>query len=104
MQQSIPDGFILAEDEQIITVHFLDETDEGFARVRATIEALLIPDVDVEELKKQLRGKKPAEAEAIISQIANVTQGNIILRPQLPGIFQRLPHRAERISITITEE
>ncbi len=104
MEQNVPEGFTLAEGEQIITVSFLDQTEQGVARVRATVEALLIPDIDIAALAQQLTGKKPQEAEEIIKNIEHVTQGSVLIRPKFPQSLQRLPHRSDRITITIKEE
>lgn len=104
MEQNVPDGFTLAGGEHVITVSFLDQTEQGVARVRATVEALLIPDVDIDALAQQLTGKKPQEAEEIIKNIEHVTQGSVLIRPSFPQSLQRLPHRSDRITITIREE
>lgn len=104
LEKNIPDGFAIAEGEQKTSTSYIGSTTEGFVQIRVNIEMLLIPALNVDELRSSLSGKRVPQAEAIISELNHVSEGEVVLWPSYPPSLQRMPFQPERISVTIKEE
>jgi hypothetical protein len=58
------------------------------------------PDLDTEEIKKQVAGKKSGDAQGIIKQYPGVTEVNVEYSPFWVG---SIPKKTSKITITVEE-
>ncbi len=67
----------------------------------ARFKAKLIPKVDTDKLKNEIKGKSQAAALDIIKGLDNVLGGEIKLTPKLPGPLARIPFFEKNINIEV---
>ena len=67
----------------------------------ARFKAKMMPKIDTEKIKSQIKFKTLSEAGVIIKEMENVLGSEINLSPKLPEILQRLPIIAKNIKIEV---
>lgn len=67
----------------------------------AKFKAKMSPKVDIENVKKQIKGKGVNEALNTIKRMENILGAEIKFSPQLPNILQRLPILGRNIKIEV---
>lgn len=97
----VPEGFELdlAETETQADVSKLEK--DGKLVFLARFRAKLLPKIDTDKIKNQIKFKTPVEAADIIKAIDNVLGSEISLTPSLPKILQRLPLLSRNIKIEV---
>ena len=99
LKPKITAGFILGEERE---VDFSYQESDGEGQVfEAKIKASLYPSIDEEEVKKKLKGKRPAAAIDYLGLLPSVEDYEINMSPRLPNFLLTLPHREERIKIEV---
>lgn len=98
---NIPDGFELdlAETETQADVSKVE--DDGKVIFLARFRAKLIPKIDTQNLKQQIRGRSVAQAIETIKADENILGADINLVPPLPGFLGRLPLLDQNIQIEV---
>lgn len=99
---NVPGGYDLdlSKTETQADVSKVDK--DGKLIFTAKFKAKLMPKVDQDKIKKEISGKTPAQAAAILKNIENVIGSNIQTRPSLPGPLQILPFLPKNITLEIT--
>ena len=95
----IPDGFV--EKEKEIEQKEAEIDPEGMAVFKAYLKANLVPDLDIEEIKKNLSGKYQKVAEEYLENLPNFVRAEIIFNPRLPVRLMTFPRLAKNINIKI---
>lgn len=97
----VPDGFKLdlSQTETQADVSKLEK--DGKLIFLARFKAKMIPKVDTDKIKNQIKFKTPAEVTAIIKGMDHVLGSEINLSPKLPEILQRLPILSKNIKIEV---
>lgn len=100
LDNKIPTGFVLRDDQ--ITYGFItsDEKDKFDVRISAN----LLPQIDPIMVAKQITGKYPHLAETFLSSIPGFVNAEIRLKPNLTGKLGTLPHLSKNITILISAE
>lgn len=101
LQESVPEGFVLSDDDVVVTVKGVQRQADASLVANGVIKALVLPELDLEKLKEQLVGVKPAEAQQILQKTPKLEGFAINLSPRLPEPIATLPYRAERLTLTI---
>ena len=70
--------------------------------VDLTIKANLVPKIDVQSIAKQIAGSSVQKAKNLISNLPQVENVGIVLRPDLPFFPKNLPGNPKNITIGIT--
>ncbi len=101
LKENLPAGFQLLEDKTTLSLEGIDSNSEGQLVLMATIQGIVIPEIDSDDLRQKLQGLKPAQAEAFLVKLENINGYRINLWPRMPSFLQTLPYRQERIRIRI---
>lgn len=97
----VPEGFQLdlAETETQADVSKLEK--DGKLIFLARFKAKLIPKIDTDKIKNQIKFKTPKEVGDILKAMDNVLGSEISLTPSLPKILQRLPILTRNIKVEV---
>lgn len=97
----VPEGFQLdlAETETQADVSKLEK--DGKLIFLARFKAKLLPKIDTNKLKDQIKGKSVSEVEKNLKNMENVLGSEIRISPSLPPILQRLPILGRNIQIQV---
>ncbi len=98
----VPDGFQLdlSGTETQADVSKLEKT--GKLIFLAKFKARLMPKLDAEKIKKEIKFKSQTEAANIIKNMANVLGSEIKMIPNLPSILSRMPLLSKNITIEVS--
>ncbi len=97
----VPEGFQLdlADTETQADVSKLES--DGSLVFLARFRAKLMPKIDTDSLRKQIRGRTPLEVAEILKTHENILGSDIKITPSLPGPLQRLPFLDQNIKIEV---
>jgi len=95
----IPQNFILKGKEVEIKEEKINE--EGVAILKVYVKGNLIPDVDIEAIKKNLAGKYPSVANDYLQSLPSFTKVEMNISPKLPARLKTLPRLSKNISVKI---
>lgn len=97
----VPDGFMLdpTNTETQADVSSVDKN--GKVVFLAKFKAKLIPRLDSEKIKNQIKGKSLSEVRNIIKGMDHVLGSDIKITPNLPSFLQRLPLLTKNIIVEI---
>ena len=99
----VPEGFTLSDKDREVKVEVLGNSTSSIltsteADIQVTLKAFVVPNINADQIKKELMGKTPKEAERILGSIRNIKTYEFKLSPSIP-FFQRVPKDPRRISI-----
>lgn len=97
----VPEGFQLSLQDSETQADVSKLEDDGKLIFLARFKAKMIPKLDVEKIKKEIRGKTLKEAAEIIKGIDNVLGSEIKVNPTLSPIFQNLPILSRNINVEV---
>lgn len=100
IQKSVPTNFEY-DSGQTETSFQLQGSSQGIFTFIASFKANLKPKFDVEEIKKNLVGKKPILGETYLGNLPNVQTFEIKISPRLPEKIATFPRVANHINIEI---
>ena len=86
-----------------LTLESIDPQTDGL-KIEALGAGSILPEIDTEQIKNKLIGKRPWEAEEILEGEAKIVGYKIELWPTLPRFLQSLPNFLERLSIEVSEK
>lgn len=97
----VPEGFELnlADTETQADVSKVEK--DGKLIFLARFKAKLLPKIDEEKVRNQIKGKGVMEAENILKEMENVLGSEIKITPTLPKILQRIPILGKNIKIKV---
>jgi len=104
----IPNNYVLSSQNREVNVEVLGKSTNSVlsstvADIQVTLKTFVVPDIKEEDVKKQLIGKNPTEAEKILGSIKNINTYEFKLSPTIP-FFRRVPNDMNRIHLTITKD
>ena len=100
--EKIPSGFLL-KGEDLETQFELVEQDRDVWIFDVVITASLMPQLNKEEIAKNIAGKKIAQAEEYLSSILGFEQAEIKISPKLPKVLSGLPWIKNHILVEVVE-
>ena len=104
LNDRIPEGYVLRDDQIEVNFEF-DEEDDGKFVLNAVVKANLFSEVDPEQVAEQIAGKYPEVAETfLVNEIPGFSRAQINLRPRLRGKLGTLPHVSGNIEIEIAAD
>jgi len=97
----VPEGYQLdlKDTETQADVSKLDK--DGKLIFLARFKAKLMPKIDTENLKNQIKGKTVEGAAEALRSLDNILGSEITLKPSLPAFLQRLPILARNITVEV---
>jgi hypothetical protein len=102
VETNVPPGFELnlAQTETQADVSKLEK--DGKLVFLAKFKAKLMPKIDTDKIKGEIKGKSISQAGDIIKGVENVIGSDIQVKPSLPGPLQMLPLISSHINIIVT--
>ncbi|MBI2593728.1 hypothetical protein HYW44_03730 [Candidatus Daviesbacteria bacterium] len=102
VETTVPEGFELdlSRTETQATVAKVEK--DGKIIFTAKFKAKLMPKMDLEKIKSEIKFKKPDMVEAILKSNESVIGADIKIKPELPGPLQRLPLLPQNINLEIS--
>ncbi|PIU33347.1 hypothetical protein COY29_05850 [Candidatus Woesebacteria bacterium CG_4_10_14_0_2_um_filter_39_14] len=87
-------------------IEFEPETSssKGVFTFQARFKADLVPKLNLEEIKKNLLGKKPVIGKTYLNNLPNVTSFEAQISPQLPESIATFPRLLKRINLEVETE
>lgn len=97
--ESVAEGFEYLPEETEFSFEVGEVDEKGRATVKAHLKAKLIPEQDLEQIKKNLAGKYLVIGEGYLHSLPRVAGFEAKISPRLPGRLGTFPRRANRIEI-----
>ncbi len=106
LSKKTPSGYILNTEEIETDFSFEEGEDEGVYTIELKISADLLPQVNEEEIIKNIKGKFPEAAHTYLSSNVPGFERAVVdfVRLPLPGKLGTLPRIAENITISVNPE
>lgn len=99
IQPQVPSGYTsISEQNQTFLVKQAGSDQVTFS---AQVSALLLPQIDQEEVIKNIRGKSPVQARQYLQSLPAAAQIDMVITPSLPAAITTLPRLAKNISLSI---
>ncbi len=99
LKQQTPSGFVLGTEKKV-DFKFIEEQDGG-ALFDLSFGANLYPEIDEDEVKKKVAGKRLNTIKDYLSLLPSVDSFEVRFSPPMPDFLLTLPHRADNITITM---
>jgi len=93
----IPEGFIVGEEKELDFKFLRQEENKAIFDFR--VKASLYPQVDKEEIKKEILGKRSQSVQQYLTLLPGIDNFEIRIIPKLPKYLLTLPHRQGNIKI-----
>lgn len=105
IQDSIPAGYIYSAEESELDFSLKEGEEDEVTTFDVRLEAKLVPQLDLEQIKKNLAGKYPVVAKTYLGNLPNVDSFEIKLRPRwLPARLLTIPRLIKNIKIEVEIE
>lgn len=99
--ESVSEGFEYRPEETEFSFDLEDVEEDGSAVVKAHLEAKLIPQLDIEQIRKNLTGKYLLIGETYLGNLSRTVGFEAEVYPKFPGRLATFPRIAERIKIEL---
>lgn len=101
VKDEIPASFEFRKEESETEFKFKETTEEGITVFDVKILANLVPQLDLEKIKKDLTGKYPVLGKTYLENLANVAGAEIKITPRLPARLLTFPRITKNITIEV---
>lgn len=95
----VPEGFQLNLEDTETQAEVSKLEKDGKLIFLAKFKAKLLPKIDTDKIKNQIKGKSLSEAANAIKSMDNILGSEIKISPKLPPVLQRLPVLGKNIKI-----
>ena len=105
VEEFIPEGFKTSTEDRDVSVDVLGNSDTSVlnateADLQVTLKTFVVPDINEDTLKEELKGKNLTEAQRVLGEIRNVKTYELKINPNIP-LLTRVPRKVENITIKI---
>lgn len=100
----VPSDFDYNPDKTEIEFEAQTSTQKDIFAFQARFKADLVPKLNLEEIKKNLLGKKPVIGKTYLSNLPNVTSFEAQISPKFPESIATFPRLLKRINLEIETE
>ncbi len=94
-------GFSLSLDKDSLSVETPTNDSKGLITTIVTVKAKLIPEIAVDDYRRQLKGKSVETARQLLENIAGYQKLKVVINPKLPFLSNRLPANPDKIILNI---
>jgi hypothetical protein len=103
IKDDVPEKFNFDNDSTEIQISKADISDEK-AELEAVIKAGFIPQVNEEEIKKNIKGRYPDVIQDYFKTLPNFSRADIVIKPKFPSKLNTLPRKTGNINLNIKIE
>ncbi len=104
IKPSVLDGFIIDEESSTVEAELFETEGEDDVEILGKINAVLIPDMNKEDLQKNLSRKSFGSAASYLQGLDNAPEFEIKIKPSIFRIFSLMPFNRSRINVTVTKQ
>lgn len=104
IKDAVSSGFEFKEEESEISFELSEVIDEEKVLFIASFKADLWPKIDQDQIRNNLRGKKPDIGEYYLSRLPNISGYKITFTPQLPPRLKTFPRVLKNIKIEVISQ
>lgn len=101
IKDRVPTDLEFRKEESKMEFKLKETTKEGISVFKVRLLASLVPRLDLEKIKKDLRGKYPGLGKAYLENLPNVAGAEIKITPRLPTQLLTFPRIARNIQIEV---
>ena len=101
ISDSLPAGYSVDQERSVVESEVLEKLGEDL-KVLGKIKAELVPDIPVEDIKKNLAGKNFNEADQYLKSLGY--EFEVKVNPPIFRIFGTMPYSGKRIEIKISQK
>ena len=98
---AVPEGFKVSEKDSSATASFLTKTTESNWRIQGKINAVLVPDVNLEKISKDLSGKRVGSAKEYLDGLKAIKSYSLKFRPSFYSAIGFLPFSTSKIHVKV---
>ncbi len=103
IQDELKGDYVLEEDKINIEAQAI-----SFGEEKAEIESLttvyLLPQIDKEEVIKNLVGRKPEDTQAFLESLPSFIEAEMQIKPNFFGLVKRLPRLSKNINLVLKQK
>lgn len=100
----VPNGFKLRPEQVDSNFTLVEDLGKGVYDFDVDLVANLLPEVNLDQIKNDIKGKYPPEAEGYLATIPGYSSAEVRLSPRFPGKLGVIPRLDNNISIEIVAE
>lgn len=100
VKEKIPENFQVSDSSEIKLEPAKLNKDQT-ATISAVFTAKLLPKLDLNVIKQQLKGHYPASIQDYLTSLPSFLSADIIIKPNLPPRLKTLPHVARNILLEV---
>ncbi|OGC70332.1 hypothetical protein A2415_05140 [candidate division WWE3 bacterium RIFOXYC1_FULL_39_7] len=109
LKEFVPEGYELSDKEREINVEVLGNSSNSVlssteADIQVTLKTYVVPAVNEDEIKQNLMGKTPADAQKYLGGISNIKTYEFNLSQGLLPFSTRVPKNPDQIEVIIERE
>jgi len=95
--REVPQGFVMGEERRV-DFEFIEKQERGYL-FDLNFGCSLYPDIDEDEVKRKIAGRKTSAVEDYLYLLPSVNDFRIKVSPPLPDFLLTLPHRVDNITV-----
>ncbi len=103
LKDKIPSGFVLRDSQINFKFTFVSLKDGNY-NYKIIMNANFLPNVNTDNIVKQVAGKTPEVVETYLSKIPGFSRASVTLKPRFPGFLGTLPRITKNITIEVAAE
>ncbi|MFH0942809.1 MAG: hypothetical protein V1810_01405 [Candidatus Beckwithbacteria bacterium] len=103
IKEKIPDNFQVSDSSQA-NLEPAKLNKDNTATIQASYKANLLPKLDFEAIKDQLKGHYPQTIQDYLTSLPSFLRADIIIKPNLPKSLKTLPHVTKNILLEVKSE
>lgn len=100
IKEKIPDNFMISSSSETDIQSAKLQTN-GTATIDIAFKAKLVPKMDFDDIKKNLKGRYPDVVQSYLTTLPSFIKADITITPNLPKQLKTFPRMAKNISIEI---
>lgn len=100
-KQSLPEGYKVSDTDTQATAEVLKVNEDKTVTLLSSIKTKLVPDLNIDEIKKNLKGKNLAQAKEYLKELKNIDNVDIKLNPQILSFLDSFPRNEKNIKVEI---
>jgi hypothetical protein len=101
LKTDLPEGFKIDDSSSGATAEVLKVNEDKTVTLLAKIDAKLVPDLDIDEISKNLSGKSIDKAKSYLQTLQNIDDVEINLQPAILNFLKSFPTNGSKIKIEI---
>ncbi|MBI2611817.1 hypothetical protein HYW54_03675 [Candidatus Gottesmanbacteria bacterium] len=104
LAENVPTGYNFSPDRARLSARNIEINDDGTVKVSANLRTSLLPDVSLDEIRRQISGKTIEEVQEYLAGRDQIVGVELNIDTPFPFEKEKLPRNVENIKITIAAQ